>query len=301
MNLKSRLISKLRKEFPQVKFKSAKLITKGWDHDVLVLDNKLIFRFGKEKLYKTSFAREIKFLKEFSKISNLKVPNYLFQSKDKSFGGYEIIKGYELTPKIYKNLSQVKKRKITKDLAKFLTILHSLPLTKAKKFGFKNYKSWKKILEEKQKWFNKEYYPKMTRYLTTAQNAFIKKFITNFCNSQRSIKPVLGHYDLSHDHIIMNKDGTISGIIDFGDLSIEDPAKEFNGFIDYSNDVDIAKQIYKHYRGPRDPKFLKRCREHFIDRWIFLLYDGKIRRKNKHLWKEANNTINKIIKEENNN
>ena len=59
MNLKSKLINKLHREFPEVKFKTAKLITKGWDHDVLVLDNKFIFRFAKEKLYKNSFLTRI--------------------------------------------------------------------------------------------------------------------------------------------------------------------------------------------------------------------------------------------------
>lgn len=88
---KTELVNKIRNEFPAVKFKKAKLITKGWDHDVLVLDGRFIFRFAREKLNKKTFAREVEFLRQFSKISNLSVPNYAFLSKDKTFGGYEMI------------------------------------------------------------------------------------------------------------------------------------------------------------------------------------------------------------------
>lgn len=294
MDLKKKLISKIRKEFPWVKFKTVKLVTKGYDHDVLVLDSKLIVRFAKERLYKKSFFREVNFLKEFRKISNIKVPQYTFLSKDKSFGGYEMIRGRELTPKIYQRLSPKKKQKIIIQVAKFLSILHNVPLKKARAFGFKDYKSWTKISEEKQKWFAREFYPKMTKYLTLKQNVFVRKFISHFTQLQAKIKPVLGHFDLSHDHIIIDSNGTISGIIDFGDISISDPAKEFNGFHDC--DHKLPEQIYQYYKGPKDPQFLGRCRDHFIDRWIYLLYDGKIRRKSKFLWREANQRINKIIK-----
>ena len=294
MNLKQQLVKKLTTEFPQIIFKKVDLVTKGYDHDVLVLDDNFVVRFAKKRLSKKSFVREIKFLKEFSKISNLAVPKYSFISKDKSFGGYEMIKGKELTPKLYKSLSVSKKQKIIRDLAKFLTILHSTPLQKARQFHFSEYASWGRVLVEKQKWFDDEFYAKIKKYLTQRQYDFIKNFIEYFCNSQYHIRPVLGHYDLSHDHIIMNGDGTIAGIIDFGDINISDPAHEFNGFWDY--DEKLPKQIYKYYGGPKDKNFLKRCRDHFIHRWIYLLYDGKVRRKNEDLWKEAKQRIDEIIK-----
>jgi len=60
MNLKDILIAETRKEFPQLKFKNAKLVTKGWDHDVLVLDDKFIVRLAKDKLYGRNFIKEVK-------------------------------------------------------------------------------------------------------------------------------------------------------------------------------------------------------------------------------------------------
>ena len=294
MNLKQQLIKELIIEFPQLIFKNADLVTKGYDHDVLVLDNKFIVRFAKKRLSKKSFVREINFLKEFSKISNLAVPKHSFLSKDKTFGGYEMIKGRELTPKLYKSLSVNKKQKIIRDLAKFLTILHNIPLKKAYGFGFEKSKTWQQVQQTKKKWFEDEFYPKMTKYLSAKQSDFIRNFFTYLARSRYRLKMTLGHHDLSHDHIIMKPDGTISGIIDFGDISIGDPAHEFNGFWDY--DEKLPKQIYKYYGGPKDKQFLKRCRDHFIHRWIYLLYDSKFRRKSKALWKEAKQRIDEIIK-----
>ncbi len=298
MNLKARLVSKIEKEYPELKFKKAELVTKGFDHDVLVLDNKFIVRFAKAKLYKLNFIREVNFLKKFGKISNIKVPNYTFISKDKTYGGYNIIEGRELESKIYEKLSAKKKQKIIRELAKFLSILHNFPINRARALGFKNYGFGKKEQAKRKRWFKREYYPKMSKHLTQNQLNFIRKFMAEFTLVRPNIKPVLGHYDLSHDHIIMKPDSTISGIIDFGDMSISDPAFEFNGFFDY--DQNMTKEIYKYYQGPKDPGFLRRTNDHYIHRWIFLLYDSKIRRKNPFLWKQSNKIINRIIKENEN-
>lgn len=291
------LIKKLKAEFPNITFKKACLIKKGWDHDVLILDNNFVVRFAKAKLSKDNFEREVKFLKDFSKISNLPVPHYQFYSKKKSFGGYTMIEGKELTPALYKKLSPAKKRNIIKELATFITLLHKIPLKKARAYGFRytGYEGWEKALKEKRTWFESEFFPKVSSHLSAKQNAFINKFLDYFCTTSYSITPVLGHFDLSHDHIIMNNNGTISGIIDFGDVSISDPAHEFNGFWDY--DSKLPSQIYKLYCGPKDANFLRRCRDHYIHRWIYLLYDGLIRRKNPSLFKEANGRINSIMKE----
>lgn len=294
MNSKKRLIAKIRSEFPEAEFKKAVLVTKGWDHSVLVLDDRFIFRFAKEKPNKKTFSREVQFLREFSKISNLRVPNYFFLSKDKTFGGYEMIKGRELSRRIYKNLSANKRFQLIEGLAKFLSILHRIPVNKAQHYGFTRYQTWDQTLKGKQKWFAREFVPKVSPKLTPTQNDFIRSFVNTFYKSQYSVRPVLGHFDLSHDHVIMKRDGTISGIIDFGDLSISDPAREFNGFVDF--DENLPKLIYKYYKGPKDPNFLKRCKGHYIHRWIYLLYDGLVRRKDKALWLQANREIDKIIR-----
>ncbi len=56
-------LKKIKRYFPEIKFKNSKLIEKGWDHDVIVLDNKYIFRFPKKEKYQERLKSEMKFLK----------------------------------------------------------------------------------------------------------------------------------------------------------------------------------------------------------------------------------------------
>jgi len=293
MNLKERLIRRFKKEFSEIKFKKVELITKGWDHDVLVLDNKFIFRFIKERKDKASFAREVNFLNYFGKITNLRIPKYTYLSKDKSFGGYEMIRGKDLSSDIYEKLSEKKKQKLIQELAEFVSLLHRIPYKKARELGFTKVKTWEEDMRENRKWFRDKFKPIVSKKLSKTENDFVNKFTTKFYKSKYIIKPTLGHYDLSHDHIIMNENGNIAGIIDFGDLAFADPAYEFNGFYDF--DENLPKQIYKLYRGPKDKYFLKRSREHFMHRWIYLMYDGLARRKNRELWFEARKRINTFM------
>jgi len=213
-SLEDRLVVRLKQEFPDLNFKQVQLNTKGWDHDVLILDNSFIVRFSKEKLDPKNFEREIRFLDEFRKISNLRIPKYTLISRDKTFGGYEMILGEELTPEKFQTLSSERRQDFVHQIAAFITKLHTIPLESAKDFGFEQYKSWDSELKEKEKWFQDEFYPKMSSSLTLEENTFIQNFVLSFCRSQHSVQPVIGHYDLSHDHIIMAPDGSISGIID---------------------------------------------------------------------------------------
>ena len=43
-SLEDRLVVRLKQEFPDLNFKQVQLNTKGWDHDVLILDNSFIVR-----------------------------------------------------------------------------------------------------------------------------------------------------------------------------------------------------------------------------------------------------------------
>jgi len=295
MDLKDHLLSKLQNEFPKLQFTDTKLITKGWDHDVLVIDNAFIVRFAKEKLDKKSFEREINFLEKFSKISNIQIPDYTLLSNDKTFGGYAMIPGEELTSTLYQKLSDEKRTDFIRDIALFVSKLHAIPLSKAKEYGFELYGSWIAEVNKKATWFEEEFYPKMTAHLTADENTFIRDFVVSFCKSQHMIHPVLGHFDLGHDHILMNPDGSISGIIDFGDISIADPANEFEGLMFY--DKNLPNQIYELYTGPKDATFLSRCKDHYVHKWIYLLYDGLVRRNNMELWEEARKKLQELMKQ----
>ena len=103
--------------------KNWKLHTIGWDHYIIEIDKKYMFRFVRDKKDIPQFKRERNFLKEFIKISPISVPDYKYWGKD--FGGYKKIIGKEFTKNIQNSLSKKQKIKVAKQISSFLKILHS--------------------------------------------------------------------------------------------------------------------------------------------------------------------------------
>ncbi len=289
---KESLVQLIRSQFPDVAFTNAELIKKGWDHDVLILDEKYIFRFAKEQLYKGSFQREVRFLNSFSISAPLRVPRYRWLSSDGTFGGYEMIKGTDLTAALFQTFSAENKAAIAEAMARFLTALHAIPVQQIETLGFAPYGSWKEECAERQRWFKDEFTRNVASKLTGDQRTFVERFAADFYYSKYDIQPVFGHFDLGHDHIMIG-DNSISGIIDFGDARIGDPAEEFSAFFNY--DATLATQIYALYEGPTDAHFLHRAYAHYIHKWMYIHYDALVRRRDDALWHEAQEQLDQIV------
>ena len=76
-------------------------------------------------------------------------------------------------------------------------------------------------------------------------------------------EPVLLHGDLSPEHVLADADGTVTGVIDFGDIAVGDPAWDFVYlYADYGVEfLEIAVHAYKPASLPN-----------FVDR-LFRLYE----------------------------
>lgn len=294
MSRKTELLKKLRRGLPDLKFKTAKLVESGFDHDVLVLDGRQIARFAKTRHRPGNFAKEVKFLKYFAPQSNLAIPRYFYFSSKRQLGLYPIIKGRPLSPGAWRGLAAAKKQKLLKNLAEFLTRLHGVPLSKVRAWGYAS-QTWDARLKQTRSWYRREYFPKMGKFLSPKERAFVENFMDYFCRQHGPKKQVLGHCDLGHAHVLITANGGISGIIDFGDLSLGDPARDFSDF--WEMHPRLARQLYRHYRGPKDRQFLLRCRNHAVQRWAFLMYDGKIRRRNQALWLTARKKIRGFMRQ----
>ena len=48
-------LQQIKNEFSQVEWGKYRILTHGWDHVVIVFDEKLIFRFPKDNEYKEEF------------------------------------------------------------------------------------------------------------------------------------------------------------------------------------------------------------------------------------------------------
>jgi len=148
-------------------------------------------------------------------------------------------------------------------LGSFLTTVHSFPIEKAKHLGIQqidSFDSWQKRLIK----IKKEVFPHIDenkqQWIITLFNNFLKTI------AKVPIKSVLTHSDIMPEHIIVDtKIHTLSGIIDFGDILIADPAYDFTFLARYGQ--DFLNECYKNYGLQIDDMFKKR-RQFYEDRLV---------------------------------
>lgn len=237
---KNKLLKKIRKEFPNLKWKKGKFTDMNWDFDVAILDDKYIFRFPRGADNQKKLKMEIGLLRQLNKNVNLAIPNYLYIANDLSFAGYNIIEGMSVSKERHKRLNAKEKGFMAKQLSDFLNDLHSTSLEIAKKYGAEE----ENDLEE-----YKNFKTEVAKYLLPKLKKQEIEDVKNFLKIMKAIYPiknkVLTHGDLARNNFLM-KNGKISGIIDFSDMTINDPAIDFNDLWDYGE--KFVKGVYDKYK-----------------------------------------------------
>lgn len=141
-----------------------------------------------------------------------------------------MIQGSKLKKSIFKKLSKQKKRKIAKQLGEFLSVMHTIPSSVVEKCRYKPERGgycWSKAHAARTiKKARKIVFPKLTkREIEWTKVQFGLYLSLNF-----SIKAKLIHYDFVDDHILVDPEkGVVTGIVDFADAGIADPAMDFSG------------------------------------------------------------------------
>jgi aminoglycoside 2''-phosphotransferase len=286
---KNELVRKIRKEFPELKFKTAKHNVEGWDHYVLILDNKYVFRFPRTAEYLRKLKTEVPCLDYLKDKVNLQIPQYKFVAKDKTFAGYEIIHGLQLEKSVFDKLSKPTKLHLAWQLAKFLTAMHKVPLKVARLFD-SDIEIPEKLQKETQDKTRKYIFPKVSK----TSRLLIEDFFLEFkANCLKYPNKVLVHTDFYPKHILLSANKkTLVGIIDFADRSLDDPAFDFCELLVYGK--EFLAEVYKHYQGPKDKNFLHRAELYYKRMPIWMMISTCEERKGnfRHEYKRFRETFN---------
>ncbi len=272
---KRELLKIIKEEFPRLNYSKAKLNNKGWDHTILILDDKFVFRFPKDECYIKKIKIEMELLNTFNKDSPLRVPKYHFMGKDSVFGGYKLIEGKELTKTVFGKLSNFQKKNCAKQLGEFLTILHNFPVSIAKKIGLKD--DWP-LSDEKKEYENRKSF--IFSVLSNNEGNFVKSFSKKYFSMKIPSSLTVIHNDLSGAHILINN-GKITGVIDFGDSSLGDPAKDFAWLWELGD--RFALDVLRSYDRQIDKEFLVRSHYYNFAGTLSQLYHGVADKKKKLL------------------
>lgn len=252
--------SALKEFFPNLSKKNVNFFYHG-TYNVFQIENRFIARFPNKSLRNEKGAQliknEIDILKLLSVYISFKIPNPLHYSLNiqNPFMVYEKIPGISLS-KCFNETKISQKKKIANQIADFLSELHSLRLDESsnlKSLSTENYRNyWKNISVE----MKKEVFPK----LNSGQKKWLNKVFSNFLDDKQNFKftPCVIHGDFDTSNILVDPNNyNITGIIDFEESSIFDPAADF---LFFDEGDTFLTQILDNYKGIKEESFLNRMK-----------------------------------------
>lgn len=202
-------------------------IGEGWDNKAYLINKKTIFRFPRRSVAVELIERENKVLDALLKIldTELEIPEPIFYGVPTPEYPYPF-QGYTMIPGIsgcHANLTEQERRASLAPLAHFLKQLHSIKETEAREIGAKSsifdrsdvHYIANMILERIDKIIDlKICHLNAAMLKDEVKKAYEIKLPNNNC---------LIHGDLYCRHLMFNQ-GKLTGIIDWGDVAINNPA-----------------------------------------------------------------------------
>ena len=217
-------IKKVLEEKCNIIIDSIKLIGEGYDSKAYLVNNEYVFKIKYSTNKKKGYEKE-KTIYDFlnKKLNtNIKIPSieYSYISEEISILGYKEIKGTFLTPKLYLTLSKEKQELLKKDIAIFLRKLHDLDYSEISSYTIDNKQN---VLEEYQLLRNTIY-----NSLTDIEKDYIENFMKRLLSTDIfNDKKCLCHNDFSCNHLLLDDNNRLCGVIDFGDSGIIDEYSDF--------------------------------------------------------------------------
>jgi len=261
-------LRRIREEFPEIKWKNYRYLTHGWDHVVVILDEKTVFRTPKDSRYRNELKNEIQLLHYLKEKVKVGTPEYNYVSKNKSFAGYNMLMGQELTVPSFQRLNAYEKEIVAKQLAEFITTLHSTPKSAIKKFHVKS-ANQQKLYNDLVRDTKKILFPLLHKkdiQLTEQYFVELKKAINH------NLATTLIHNDLTDEHILWDAKNRQINIIDFSDRSFGDPASDFAGLLEYG--LKFTRRVFNLYGGKKDDHMLNRSQLYFKRIPLYMMKDS---------------------------
>jgi aminoglycoside phosphotransferase (APT) family kinase protein len=220
----------LRRQLPSLHVQNVDFLNEGWDSFAFLADGQWVFLFPKRRDTEQPFVTSMHLLEELHGRVPVPVPRpehwgcpvegYPFR-----FVGYRFLPGFhgDRTP-----IPPRQQQSNARRLGEFLSALHSFPVDRALALGVRQgtRDHAEEMLDE-------------VRHLADRLRDRLPAPLRDRClpfvdgTVERPPPPdgrcCLTHGDLQAEHILLDGEGAVCGIIDFGDASIAEPAGDYVG------------------------------------------------------------------------
>ncbi|WP_313800207.1 aminoglycoside phosphotransferase family protein [Cytobacillus sp.] len=235
----------VKKSFPQLEINEVQINNKGWDNDILIINNEIVFRFPKSEQLLTKVLNEMQILHHLAlKKTSIKIPKYEPVYSDSRLIGvkYPLINGESLSEVSDCLLNE--KLENAKLISDFLTKLHSIDCSNMNETTLETIHTpyyWERLYTS----VKHDVFPFLSTYQKNEISEVFISFINNYSNL--SYQKTIIHGDLTASNIIYNKTlNRIEGIIDFTDAQFGDPAFDFAGLY-WTFGPDFTKEVLSFY------------------------------------------------------
>ncbi len=250
----------IRQKFSHLIIQTVKPITKGWDSFVLEVNDELIFRFPMRDDVIEPLQREIRLLPVLERTLSTPIPHFAYigqgnENYPYTFVGYRKIQGRALDNP---DITQGQLFALAPALAMFLNELHSFSTTEATQSGVQEHTAvlWKEIYQERYIELQKRVFPSLDAQLRGKSERLWENFLND--KTLFTFQPKLIHRDLSGEHIFCGLErGVLTGVIDWGDVTIGDPAIDFVG-LHWVGGKQFVEQVLMRYQNTVDSALWQR-------------------------------------------
>jgi aminoglycoside 2''-phosphotransferase len=243
--------------FPQIRVRAAVPILDGWDNLVLEVNAEFMFRFPRRPAGKAQLEKEILLLSELAGALPIPVPAFEFVAPAGSgrFVGYRRIEGVPLAAD---DVEPSITRPLARQLARFLSELHRFSVERAPSLNVPCFSAaeWRQSYCEFYETVAGRVLPLLTAPARDEAARCWEGFLDDRAHFQ--FRPVLVHGDLACEHVLWDRArGVATGVIDWGDARVGDPALDFVGLF-HDLGRDFAQVVLEDYRGEAGATFWER-------------------------------------------
>lgn len=154
-------------------------------------------------------------------------------------------------------------------LGDFLTRLHAVPPAHARAAGVPSLDLWR----DRFRGLIAECAPLLGPRSRAWLESTTKRFLAE--GGMAGAPRVLVHGDIAAAHLLLDRDGAVAGVIDFGDAMVADPALDFGGLL-LAYGWPFTEQVLGAYGGLVDPHLRRRARFYVDVVPLFLVQFGRL-------------------------
>lgn len=176
------------------------------------------------------------------------------------FTTHDKIVGEALTLNDWAKMPDETREKLADDLASFLRVLHSLSVDAAQACGVAQLDS-----AERARNLREEAAEKILEFLEPLTRRRLDETLARWSQApHESQVPVLLHADIAPGHLLFDPPaGNLTGVIDFGDIVIGEPARDFI-YIYEDYGPEILEEVLSCYAGKDAPTMIPAIRKWYL-------------------------------------